>query len=109
MKRKSNGHSRSLIAVVAVSSLLFTACHFDSDKDYKSEEGRESADSTHKNAHADDQHNPSKPPVDAARPGNSSLNSHSDSAVNGHGDSAVNRTPVTGNDSSIKKDSSKGH
>ena len=77
---------------MAVSTVLLAACHFESDKDYKTKEGTESADSTHKNAHEDDQHNPSKPPVDAARQSDSSLHTP---------------TPA-GNDSSVKKDSSRG-
>jgi hypothetical protein len=91
MKKIYYGHNNASIFAAIVLSLTLVACHFDSDKDYKKDEDKAATDSTHRKDHGQEQHEPSVPPVDAAR----------------HGDSTNNRTPVTGNDSSIKKDSSK--
>jgi protein TonB len=92
MKKNLIWHSGSLIVAAAFSSLLFTACHFDSDKDYKGEEGKVKTDSSERDERAHDQHNPTKPPVDAVRPG----------------DSSIQMSTPASNDSSIKKDSSRG-
>ena len=84
-------HNRLSIPAAVLFSLFFASCHFESDKDYKYDEDKAATDSTHRKDHGQEQHEESNPPVDAAK----------------HGDSTHSRTPVTGNDSSIKKDSAK--
>ena len=88
MKKNFSWHTRLSILTVVVFSLVFTACHFDSDKDYKKDEDKVAADSTHQEEHGQEQHKASNPPVDAAKPV----------------DSTQNNSPSTGKDSSIKHD-----
>ena len=88
MKKNYSWHNRSSIITALVFSLFFTACHFDSDKDYKRYDNKDTADSPHHDAHGQDQHKASNPPVDAAK----------------HGDSTNNAVPVTSKDTLTKKD-----
>ncbi len=78
-----------LIAGFCVTT-LFTACHFDSDKDYKPEEEDHAADSLQRGEEGFQQHHESKPPLDAV----------------GQKDSLQQNMPGS-NDSTVRRDSSR--
>jgi hypothetical protein len=71
---------------------LFSACHFDSDKDYVPEEEDHAADSLQRGDEGFQQHNESKPPLDAVgkdslqqnMPGSNDSTVRGDSASNSH-------------------------
>ncbi len=84
--------SRSTLSISVIALVtLFAACNFDSDKDYKSEERDGAVDTAQRGSDYYQQHHESNPPKDAV-PQN---------------DSFQRNTPKQ-NDSSVKKDSSRG-
>lgn len=89
---RQNFTRKYMLVAAVVSAFSLTACHFESDRDYKSEEADKAGDTTKRGDLEHDQHNQSMPPVDANRPG----------------DSVTPHMPANGNDSSIKKDSTTG-
>jgi periplasmic protein TonB len=83
---------RTIALTCTISASVLTACNFDSDRDYKSEEKDGAVDTAQRGSDYYQQHHESNPPRDAAK-GNDSLS---------------RSVPQSGNDSSVKKDSSKG-
>ena len=91
MKTVYNSLRSSLVLVALSASVFFTACEFESDKDYKTEEKDGGGDSLERGTREYHQHTETNPPRDAVK----------------SNDSLQNNVPVTGNDSSVKKDSSR--
>jgi periplasmic protein TonB len=88
----NQNYSRNfLLAAAVIFAFSLTACNFESDRDYKSVEKDGAGDTTQRGDLEHDQHNESQPAIDASKPA----------------DSTKPHTPATGNDSSVKKDSSK--